>query len=520
MKGWNDLSMQQDVQRQKDNIIRNGFWGIIYKIFALLTPFIIRTIIIHKLGIEYLGLNNLFASLLQILNMAELGFGSAVVYNLYKPLADRDDATVNALICYYKKVYRSIGTVIFLIGIFCMPILPYVISGDIPDGVDIYILYGMSLLSTVSSYFCFAYRSALLNADQRKDLIDKIALVCMLFKYTAQVSILVVIGDLYLYYGIDILTTILNNILVAVIVKKIYPGLDEQGILQEDIKKEIHAKVKGLMVYKLSGKTKNAFDSVILSTFLGLAVVARYGNYYYLLNNLVVLLASVTSAVEATAGNRLVTQSAKTNHKDFMKLVFVHSWLSDISCVCLFCLYQHFMEMWVGEENMFPFYMVICFCIYFFLLSSCEARNTYINAAGLWWENRFRAIGSAITNLILNLVFVRIWGIFGVLLATIISTLFFDVIFTSWTLYRYCFKGENIFQYYRWWIKESILTAGSSICMYFICTMVVFPGVSGFVIKGVICVVGTDLLFILFKRNDPSFKDLADKIFPLKKKIF
>ncbi len=152
--------MQVDAQRQKDNIIRNGLWGIVYKIFALLTPFVIRTIIIHKLGMEYLGLNNLFASLLQILNMAELGFGSAVVYNLYKPLAEQDRATVNALMCYYKKVYRSIGTAILLIGLCCMPILPYVINGDTPDGVDVYVLYGMSLLSTVSSYFCFAYRSA------------------------------------------------------------------------------------------------------------------------------------------------------------------------------------------------------------------------------------------------------------------------------------------------------------------------------------------------------------------------
>ena len=385
-----------------------------------------------------------------------------------------------------------------------MPILPYVINGDTPDGVDVYVLYGMSLLSTVSSYFCFAYRSALLNADQRKDLIDKIALICMLFKYTAQVSILLAVGDLYLYYGVDILTTLFNNILIALFVKRIYPGLDEQGVLQEDIKKEIYAKVKGLMVYKLSGKTKNAFDSVVLSTFLGLAVVARYGNYYYLLNNLVVLLASITSAVEATAGNRLITQSEKTNHEDFMRLVFVHSWISDVACVCLFCLYQHFMEMWVGRGEMF-------------LLSSCESRNTYINAAGLWWENRFRAVGSAVVNLILNLVFVRIWGIFGVLLATIISTLLFDVIFTSWTLYRYCFRGEHVVQYYRWWIKQSILTAGSCICMYLICSVIECPGVGGFVIKGMVCVVGTDLLFILFKRNDPSFKDLADKILSLKK---
>lgn len=511
--------MQQDVLKQKNNIIRNSLWGIIYKVFALLTPFFIRTIIIHKLGMEYLGLNNLFASLLQILNMAELGFGSAVVYNLYKPLAEQDDVTINALIHYYKIVYRYIGIAILVIGAFCIAILPYAISGDMPNNINIYILYGMSLLSTVLSYLCFAYRSVLLHANQRKDIVDKIALICMFFKYSTQVGVLLAFNDLYLYYGIDIISTLLNNILIAVFVKKLYPDLNEQGILQKEIKEEIYAKVKGLMVYKLSGKTKNAFDSVVLSASLGLAVVAKYGNYYYILNNLVMLLTSITSAAEATAGNRLITQNEKTNHTDFMRLTFIHSWISDVCCVCLFCLYQHFMEMWVGENNMLPFHMVLGFSIYFFLLSSCESRNTYINAAGLWWENRFRAIGSAVMNLLFNMLLVKIWGISGVLLATIVSTLIFDVIFTSRTLYRYCFMKESVIRYFYWWVKQSMLTAGSCTCMYLICMMVKQSGIGGFIIKGIICVTGTNLIFILFRRNDPSFRYLIDKFRSLKKRL-
>lgn len=487
--------------QQKSNIIRNSFWGFFYKIFTLVIPFFIRTIIIHKLSIEYLGLNNLFASVLQILNMAELGFGSAVVYNLYKPLADQDDTTVNALMGYYKKVYRAIGLMILTIGLCFVPILPCFISGDIPDNVNIYFLYMISLISTVLSYLCFSYKSVLLNANQRKDILDKISLVCTIFKYIFQITILSVWGNFYLYYSIDIATTLLNSILLFISAKKLYPQFNERGELDVTIKKEIYVKVKGLMVYKLSGKTKNSFDSIILSAFLGLTVVGQYGNYYYILYNLSVLLASITSAVEATAGNRLVTRDMKTNHADFMKLTFVHSWVSGVCCVCLFCLYQHFMKMWVGESNVFPFYMVVCFCAYFFLLSSCEARNTYINAAGLWWENRFRAMGGAVTNLFLNIVFVKFWGIFGVILATLISVFAFDFVFTSRTLYRYCFNQEKIYHYFIWWVKQFLLTTVTCVCMFLICENIESAGIGGFIIKGVICVVGSNFLFWCFRKK-------------------
>ena len=223
---------------QHNNVIRNGIWEFISKVFSLFTPFLLRTIIIWKFGVEYLGLNNLFASVLQILNVAELGFGEAVVYNLYKPIVEHDDSTVNALMGFYKKVYRIIGIIITGTGICIMPLLPHVISGEVPSGIDIYVLYIMSLTSTVLSYLFFSYKSVLLMADQRKDINNKISLICSIFKYSIQIIVLSVTHNFYLYFSIDILATVLSNILIAYMTKKNYPQFDEKGILDKKTKKE------------------------------------------------------------------------------------------------------------------------------------------------------------------------------------------------------------------------------------------------------------------------------------------
>lgn len=494
-----------NISSQHNNVIRNGIWEFVSKVVSLFTPFLIRTIIIWKFGVEYLGLNNLFASVLQILNVAELGFGEAVVYNLYKPIVEHDDSTVNALMGFYKKVYRIVGFVIIGAGMCILPFLQYIINGEVPEGINIYILYVMSLTSTALSYLCFSYKSVLLMADQRKDISNKISLICTFFKYGIQIVILCAFRNFYLYFSIDILVTLLNNILVAYFTKKKYPQFDEKGVLDNSIKKEVFGKVKGLMVYKLSGKTKNAMDSVILSSFLGLAVVGRYGNYYYILNNLVVLLTCITSGAQATVGNRMIKNSEETNYEDFMNLTFVHNWVSCVCCVCLFCLYQHFMKLWVGERNMFPFYMVICFCIYFFFLSSCEARNTYINASGLWWENRFRAIGSAVVNLILNVILIQKMGILGVILATIISIIIFDVFFTSRTLFKYTFTNHSMLKYVIWWGKQILVTISACAVMHLICSLILDNGMLGFCIKGILCVIGSNFILWAVNHNDSGF---------------
>ena len=120
------------------NTVRNIVTGALSKFVMLIFPFIIRTIIIRKLGSEYLGLSSLFTSILQVLNLAELGFSSAITFSMYKPLADNDKDMVCALLNMFKKIYRIVGVVIILIGLVLLPFLKSLIHGSYPEDINLY----------------------------------------------------------------------------------------------------------------------------------------------------------------------------------------------------------------------------------------------------------------------------------------------------------------------------------------------------------------------------------------------
>ena len=126
--------------RRTKNAMRNIIFGFINRLVLILGPFVIRTILIKKLGAEYLGLSSLFTSILQVLNLTELGFSSAVVYSMYKPIVEKDVEKICALLNFCKKVYRIIGCVILVLGIAIMPFIRNLINGSYPNDINIYIL--------------------------------------------------------------------------------------------------------------------------------------------------------------------------------------------------------------------------------------------------------------------------------------------------------------------------------------------------------------------------------------------
>lgn len=138
------------IERTK-NAVRNMIFGSILKAYQILLPFIMRTAMIYFMGVQYLGLNSLFTSILQVLNLAELGVGSAMVFSMYKPIAEDDSTTICALMKLYKIYYRIIGLIIAVVGVICLPFIPYLIKSDIPKGMNIYVLYLLNLSATVLS---------------------------------------------------------------------------------------------------------------------------------------------------------------------------------------------------------------------------------------------------------------------------------------------------------------------------------------------------------------------------------
>ena len=267
------------IERTK-NATRNIAFGTILKIYQILLPFIMRTAMIYFMGVEYLGLNSLFTSILQVLSLAELGVGSALVFSMYKPIVEDDTDMICALMNLYKKYYRIIGLVIAVIGVALTPVIPHLVKSDLPSGMNLYILYYLNLSVTVVSYWLFGYMNSLFEAHQRVDVTSKVMLITNTVMYAAQFAVLYFLRDYYIYLVVALLTQIFTNILTAILSRKMYPQYKARGKLDKEQIKKINRRVRDLFTAKLGAVVVGSVDTLVISAFLGLTDLAIYQNYY------------------------------------------------------------------------------------------------------------------------------------------------------------------------------------------------------------------------------------------------
>ena len=514
------------IERTK-NATRGIFWGGIMKVYQMVIPFLMRTAMIYFMGVQYLGLNSLFTSILQVLNLAELGIGSAMVFSMYKPIAEDNREQINALLKLYRTYYRIVGLIIGVVGIILTPFIPRLISGDIPVGINIYILYLLNLGATVLTYWLFAYKNSLLQAHQRVDVTSIITIITNTIQYTIQLLILIFLKNYYLYVITILITQVLNNILTAIITKNMYPDYKPNGKMDKQVVRVINNRIKDLFTGKIGAVIINSADTIVISAFLGLTVLAIYQNYFYMITAVTGFMEIILSSMLAGLGNSYIIETKEKNYADLEKFTFIFCWLSGVCFCCFLCLYQPFMEIWVGKENMLNFSAVICFSIYFYIYEINRLLNTFKDAAGLWHEDRFRPLITALTNLTLNLITVQFWGIYGVLLSTVISVV---VVGMPWILY-------NMFTVYfdrslaRKYIVQLLKNTGTVVvvgCVTYCICMLVHVGQWGtFFLRLLICFVLPNVLFLLVFYKNPHFREsiqLADNItknkFHLEKHIY
>lgn len=503
---------------RKKNTIRNIIWGTINKIILTIVPFITRTVIIKILGSEYLGLNSLFTSILQILNLTELGISSAIVYFMYKPIANNDVEKISALLNLYKKLYRLIGAIIFICGIIILPFLDKFISGEVPDNINIYILYIMYLINTVATYWLFAYKKSLLQAFQRNDIVSNVNSILYLVQVVIQMIIIFAWKNYYLYVLIIPIITIVDNIICAVIAKKKYPNYIAKGIVSKETKKELKKKVSGLMVYKICTTTRNSLDSIFISAFLGLNMVGIYNNYYYVLTAVKTFMSVLTSSMLSGIGNSIAVESVEKNYNDMNKFNFMYMLIGGWCTICMLCLYQPFMNVWVGQEYMLDFNCVVLFCIYFYSLCMGDIRATYSDAAGLWWESRYRAILESIFNIVLNYILGKVWGLKGIIVATLISLLVINFAYGSSIIFKYYFKKQKLSEYYISHLKYFFITTVISVITYILCTLIPFTGILELIIKALICLIVPTGLYIVAYRKNKYLIDMKNMIIEILKR--
>lgn len=493
------------IERTK-NAGRNVFFGVGLKLYQLLIPFIMRTIMIYQMGMEYAGLNNLFTSIFQVLNLAELGIGAALTCSMYKPIAEDNTEEICALLKLYRKCFNMIGAVVLGLGIVCIPFLPHLISGSIPDNLNLFVLYALYLANTVLSYWLFSYKKSLLYAHQRNDINSKVLILTNSIQYVCQAFILFYVKNYYLYLFASIIGQIINNFISSIIVDKIYPYYKPEGKLDKAVTYDIKLKVQGLVTNKIGGVILRSADSIVISAFLGLRVLAIYQNYYFILTAIIAVIAVLFEACVAGIGNSIIVENIDKNFSDFKTMTFIICWLTAICCSCFLVMYQPFITLWVGEKNLMAYPLVVCMVVYFFAYEIDSLLGTFKDAAGIWYQDRYRPLITAMVNLGLNITMIQSWGLYGVLLSTVISMALVGIPWLLHNVFYFIFAGRSIVSYVFYIFKFAVLTIAGCIISVLLTNLIVENSLFFFVFKSLLAVVIPNLVLLPFFVRSNEFK--------------
>lgn len=484
---------------------------------AIIGPFVTRTIIIYKLGNDYVGITSLFTSVLSLLSISELGIGSAITFCLYKPVAENDKETIKGLLCLLRKFYKWIGIFIMTLGIILIPFLKYTITGDYPAGINIYLLYLLYLVNSVASYFGFAYKDVLLNVYQRGDITHKINVVAEIAKYILQIIVLLLWANYYVYVFILLLATICITIGIGVYSNKLFPDLKPEGSVSEENKKVIKEKIIYLSAHSIAAKLIMTADNIVLSAAVGLVATGVYGNYSYISSAVLSIVLIAYNALTPAIGNSLCSESLEKNKEIFRSLFFCANWVAGWCGICLLCLYQPFIRIWIGENGLLSFQAVVMISLFFYSNAARQLTGSYVSAAGLWNKTLARQVVAAILNLLLDVILVKTYGVTGIVFASFFTNAIVALPMDIYVTYKYILKSKPI---------NGILTQFlySIICVviaaftYKICDLVRFTGITNLLVRLLVCVFVPNIIIVMISFNSKEFKRLRTYLFRLIKR--
>ena len=519
---------------------RNAAWAIVGKIISDILGFISRSFFIKYLGLYYLGLNSLFASVLSVLSLAELGIGSAITFSLYKPLTQGDTEKIKSLMRYYKKAYSIIALVVTVLGLIIMPFLQYIVSGwgsyaSSNSSYNPYIVYAIVLATTATSYL-LSYKKTLIIADQKEYVIKNFTSLFSIFSYALQIVLLIVTQNFYLYLIVSFVTSNLANVLLNYIINRRYAYLKDKNVakLAPEERKKISKNVRALMIDRLGATFVGQTDNIITSAIINTAVVGVVSNYNTIITMLAGFVNIIVGAAQASLGHFIATSDTERQYELFKTYRFINFWQSAFVTICVFALIQPFMRIWVVEDA----YMLD-------MLSLCAfAVANYINlergpilyfkvAGGVFEADKWLALVMGLVNVGTSIALGLWLGVAGIYFGTIITGLLATVV-RPLVVYKHLFKRSPKEYFIKWFIYAGFTVSAGVGAYYLVKWFSNLVGYTpdrsavGILVFLAMCVVMAILvnlvLFIVFGRTK-EFKNALDTLksvlnrFKSKKKV-
>lgn len=495
------------------NAIKNAGFGIAFKILNTIVSFVSRTVFIGVLGSTYLGINGLFTEVLGFLSFAELGFGSAMTFSMYKPVATGDRKRTIQLLDFYKHVYRIIALIIFVLGVCIVPFIDRIVKGaEWISITDLQIYFLIFLFNTVIGYFV-TYKYAYINALQKNYISNNIDSVVTLLISIMQILAILLTRNFLLYLLIGSFILLCSRLFIIIYLNKKYPILKEKPdapLSKQEINPIIN-EVKGLAIHQFASAAVHSTDNMIISSMINVAVVGLVSNYSVLINSVLSFVKIIFNSVVSGFGNLVAESNIDNYRKVFKEVNFVNFWIYGFCSIAFWVLIPPFISLWIGSDKLIDNISFTLIIINVYLQGQCTAYNNARIAKGNFGKDKWLALLQALVNLIVSLCAAKQFGLVGVYIGTISSRMVY-VVFRPYSTYYFLFE-ESVTIYYRKFIEYFI----EVICVAFITKTVVDLvlcelTIMNFIFAVFLVAIIPNLCFLLCNFKTREFEMLKERV--------
>ena len=426
--------------------IKSSAVGLCARLLAMVLSIISTRLFVEYLGIEIKGVSGLIANILSLLQLAEMGIGTAIIYALYQPIVDNRKEEIKSLMAFYKKAYNYIGLLIFVIGCAASLFLKFFIEETSYSWSYVYLIFYIQLMASVSTYLLGAYRRNLLYANQKQYITTIIdASMNTLFTIVRMV-VIVYLQSYILYLVLQLIQTLASNLVASIVTEREFPYLKEKDVQAYDKMPELIGNVKNVVIGKIGGVVYNSTDNLLISKFVGVVAVGYMTNYYTVRTMIKTIVNSVTEPVRPMIGNYIREyKDVSKSYQLFLSYTFIRYFIANIVVVGVLVMFNPFIDIWLGKGYTLSMAIPTLIAIDMFIDIVHGPTWEFNSALGLFRNSRNMSCVGAIINLVTSIMLVVIMGTPGVLLGTVIAQCYYWIARSYIVFKKYFKQGVGIY---------------------------------------------------------------------------
>lgn len=429
--------------------LMNAKVNVAFYVVSVILAFFSRKFFLQNLGTEFLGLSGTLGDMLNLMNITELGIGTAVGVTLYKPIFEKDHEKINDIISVFGFLYTRVGSIIAGAGIILSCFFPMIFA---KAGVPLYLVYLMffsMLYSALLGYFV-NYRQIILSASQQNYVI--------MLRYNTAVTLKVILQILtsflpynYLWWiALEVITITVYSFILNGTIRKCFPWLETSVKLGKDKFKEyksLWTKTKQVFCFKLAHIAFNSSANILIYSFASLTSVALYGNYNMLLTKVINFFDGLFTGMAASVGNLIAEGNKEKIIKVFKELMSFRYFIAGLCTITLYFCSTPIIKIWLGEQYEMPVLCILLMCIHQFIMQARIAVDNFKDAYGIF-DDYWAPLTEVVSNIVLAIILGKLYGLVGILVAMVASEFLIKMVWKPYYLYKKGFKMSVIKDYW------------------------------------------------------------------------